>query len=303
MHAIEQRNHHKGCYISASMLMGTGCPRQVVYERTHDLYDYPTRRFWPMRGTLMHALIEDAPASVVEGGWMQELRLSYWLEYDEPAPIFDANGVVQGFDPTQKLRVELGGTTDAYNPVRLRLDDFKSMGDEKAEGMALAGHAKDAHEAQANVYRLLVARTKIDDAMLPRLREVGFDPTGHEYLPAPETLTIQGVSMMHLVQTGQEQEIKVKIPGPRGGLRTERRRCRVEAVRVWPLAETEAWVRPRVYQWYRWLVLGELPPVVPEAEKWLCASCPFNADVAAGGICHPVQERLRAALTDDLIVE
>lgn len=291
MYDVERRNHHKGAYISASMLTGGGCARQTWYERHHDFYEHPVRRLYAFRGTIIHALIEDAPAFLADAGWLQEIRMTVALEYpDLPAARFDADGRFVGLDHDRPLVITLGGTCDAYNPPLRKLADFKSMGDEKAERYAMRGMVEEKHEAQLNIYRWLIANTRITPELCARLRAVGYDPGDEEFLPCPDDLSIQGISMMSLVLSGSAQEMKVKRVLPNGQMITEQRLAIVEPVKAWPLAETEAFVRPRALKWYRHLVLGEIPDVVPRSEQWLCRNCPFN-----GKPCQPEQERQRLA--------
>ena len=166
--------------------------------------------------------------------------------------------------------------------------DFKSMGDEKAERYAIRGTVEERHEEQLNIYRWLIARTRITDQLRARLASVGYDPGTQEFLPAPEDLSIQGISMMSLVCSGTTAEMKVKRALPNGQMMTEQRLIVVQPVKTWSLEETEAFVRPRALQWYRHLMLGEIPEVVPQSKQWMCSNCPF-----LGKPCDPVTERKR----------
>ncbi len=292
MYEVERRNHHKGAYISASMLTGGGCARQTWYERNVEFYEQPVRRHWAFRGTIIHALIEDAPTWMQDAGWLQEIRMSVELEYpDLPAAVFDDEGRFVSLDHSRPLVITLGGTTDAYNPPLKKLADFKSMGDDKAEKYAVRGAVEDKHEAQLNIYRWLIAKTPVTPELRERLLSVGYDPKDDAFLPCPDDLSIQGISMMSLVLSGASQEMKVKRLLPNGQFLTEQRLCVIQPVRVWSLEETEAFVRPRALKWYRHLVLGEIPDVVPKSEQWLCRNCPFN-----GKPCQPEQERKLMAL-------
>lgn len=288
MYDLEQMNHHKGAYISASMLTGGSCPRQTWFERRHGFYEHPLKRLYSFRGTIIHALIEDGPSFLTDAGWLQEIRMSVELEYDEPMPVLDEEGNWTGaFYKRKKLKITLGGTTDAYNPPQLKLDDFKSMADSKAQRYALKGEVEDKHEIQLNIYRWLIANTRINNELRVRLATVGYDPGDQEFLPAPEHLGIQGISMMQLPYSGTTGEMKV----PRAkGFGSEIKDYSIATVRTWPLDEIEGYIRPRAYQWYRWLVLGEKPPVVAKDDAWLCRGCAFNGD-----LCFPEEERKSAA--------
>lgn len=292
IYRAERENHHVGAYISASMLTGGNCSRQVVYERTYPFYEYPRSRWWAFRGTMNHTLVEQAGVGMEAYGWGQELRMAVPLVYpDLPAPIFDPDtGLFTGqYDDRKPLEFTLGGTTDAHNVLRGALHDYKSMADAKvlmtaqgAKGGTFSPQLDDKWVWQLNIYRWLVAHTRI----APEVRE-RFNLEG-EFYPAPTELVIQGFGMMDLLQTGTS--VQVKVPN---GKWAKYATFDVDAVPVLPLDEIEAYIRPRALQWYRYLVLGEVPPVVEEADKWLCKGCCFNGDLIEGERCHPTEERGR----------
>lgn len=298
----DNQNYHQGDYISASMLAGTSCPRQTVLERSHDFYEVPVRRYWPFRGTLAHRMCEDAAGVIDKYGWLQELRLSTTLEYDHPAPIFEARiletrdgpqtvKVFTGrYEPTEALKVTVNGTVDAYNPYKRLLCDQKSQADKKAEMMvkgqkaegSFSRNLQDEHVMQVNTYRWLLARSRIPDTVRDQLAALGLPPIKGKCFPAPTELVIQGLSMMHLPRSGGE------YPWTDRGTTTL---YEIDHVPVLPLHEIEEYIRPRALQWYKWLVLGESTPVVGAARAWLCKSCSFNGERVPNGICFPTQER------------
>lgn len=293
----ETSNYHQGSYISASLISGAGCLRQVFYERDPEieLYDHATRRYWPFRGTHAHSIVERAGEMLAPSGWLQELRMTTELEYPElPAPVFDDQGVWTGdFDTTKPLLVKISGTTDCYN-FRLRsLWDMKSMADAKAE-MMIAGKKggsfspflEDRWVWQTNIYRWLVSRTPIPTELKAQFPE---DLAHLEYFPAPEYLGIQGIAMMHIPRTGSLATSK------KSGTN------RIDAVPVLPLDEIEQYVRREALQAYKALVLRRRPRVVEVDDAWLCKSCPFNGDLIPGERCHPEQERLTAQLKASLV--
>jgi len=286
----DQDNHHQGAYISASMLSdGTSCARRVVYERTYPFYDYPINRYYSFRGTHAHSIIERAADVVADYGWIQELRMAVPLVYPEVArPIFDAHGGFTGdFDPTEPLVLTLGGTADAYKcTTRTELHDYKTMADIKAETFAKAGKIEEKWIWQLNIYRWLIAHTAIppDVKARYRLRGTHFRP--------PSRLVIQGIAMQHMPRTGAAVQMK------KG--KWDKAIYDVPQIPVYPLEKIEAYIRPRALAWYRYLVLGTLPPVVGDESKWLCRFCAFNGELIDGERCHPTQER---AGTDLVVLE
>jgi hypothetical protein len=290
MWSAEHANVHQGAYISASMLSGTGCPRQVVYERHHDFYELPEKRYWAFRGTHAHSIIERGEQAMLQYGWLQELTLSVPFEYDLPAPVFQ-DGVFTGqYDPKRKLIIQVKGTTDAYNPLRRRLVDFKSMSDSKAamfaqgdKGGTLCDHLEDRWVWQTNIYGYLLSRTRVPDEVRDRLRAAGFKTTLPEFYPAPKEIVIQGIAMMNAPRTGASIEMKVS--------KYERRIMEIPPVPILPPEQVEAFIRTQALQWFRWLELGEPAPVVPKAMDWLCRGCAFNGEKIPGERCKPTAER------------
>jgi hypothetical protein len=294
----EQSNPHKGNLISASMLVGSGCARQTWFERQpdSDYHDHPIRKWWSFRGTHAHSIVEQAGDLAAPYGWLQELRMLVELPYpDQPAPVLDAHGNWTGtFDPSRPLIVCLSGTTDIYNPLRPPYPcfDMKSMADKKAEMMVTGNkpgtfsrNLEDKWVWQLNIYRWLLAHTRVPPALKRRYPEL----KGRQFFPAPEYLGIQGIAMMTAYRTGGRYTVRTG-----DWPRTRTATYDVDEVPVLPLPEIEAYIRPRALDWYRYLVLNEQPPPVPEDEKWKCKSCPFNGELIAGERCHPAQDRKAA---------
>lgn len=270
----ERQNYHKGAYISASMLSGTGCARQTVLERTEDYYDFPVKRYWPFRGTHAHEIIEKAGTTIEKYGWLQELRMSVELVFDD---ILESDG--------KPLVITVNGTTDSYNPSKppYPMWDMKSMADYKAMMMVrgskpgtFSPNLQDNWVMQLNVYRWLLAHTKIPAKIKRKLKLKG------TYYPAPEFLGIQGIAMMHIPRTGMPYELKVG---------KDLRIFNIDDIPVWPLAETEEFIRHEALKWHDWLVVGTMPPVVTEDKSWLCKGCAFNGERFKEGICFPTKER------------
>ena len=81
MYKADRGNYHNDTsYISASMLSGTDCYRKTLWERSEDFFDLPKKRFWPFRGTIAHALIEESGDYLEKYGWLQEIRLETTLK-------------------------------------------------------------------------------------------------------------------------------------------------------------------------------------------------------------------------------
>jgi hypothetical protein len=289
MWSMEQSNVHQGDYLSASMLSGEGCPRQTWYERQPDteLYEVPRRRFWPTRGTVIHGLIEGVRDVVAPHGWLQELRMLVPLVYPEhPAPIFDHNGVFTGeYDTTRPLIINIRGTTDAYNPWRLWLHDFKTLADYRVEEFLEGKQAGDFHEHvknswvwQVNIYAWLIAHTVISDEWREYFRQHRLPDLPGQYFPAPNRLQMQLISMMEPVLTATGRLYQLKV----GRTLQE---YHVEDVPTLPLDDVESFIRPKALQWYRWLTLGEIPPVVDKKRQWMCRNCPFYSKAIPGERC------------------
>jgi len=294
IYRLDTENYHTGTYISASMLSGSGCPRRTVLERTHDFHEFPVKRFYGFRGTIAHSIVEQSIEAIDKYGWMSEMRMLTSFTYpDLPKPIFDAAGVfTEEYDDSQPLVIDVGGTCDSYNPVMEALWDMKTMADRKAEMMVTGAksgefspHLEDSWVKQLNIYRLLIARTPMPSSVKKRFKLKG------DFLPAPTFLGIQGISMMNIPRTGAAYAMKL----PKRGMNI----FEVGQVPVWPLEETEEFVRAEALRWYRWLVLGQPTPVVPKSKKWLCEGCSFNGERLAEGICFPDQERSETLTLED----
>lgn len=302
MYEAEHRNHHKGSYLSASMIANeTSCPRQVWFERQPDIevYEPARRRFWPFRGTIIHALVEGSGPLVAPFGWMQELRMAVPLVYEDlAAPVFNEAGDFTGdYDDTQPLTIMLGGTTDCYNPYLRHLHDFKTVSDLKIygllngeEGGRFSQSIKDSWVLQTNIYGWLVSQTHITEEMRAEFRKYGLPELEGDFLPTPTSLEMQVISMMDIPLTGRGYQHKYKAPGKSRAVTTD---YTLESVPVLPAAEIEAYVRTRALDWFEWLVLGVKPDVVRGESSWLCYHCPFNGEKVQGGPCMPTAERER----------
>lgn len=288
MYKADVGNYHAGDYISASMLAGSGCSRQVMFERYEDFYEQPTRRYWAFRGTHAHAIVEGAQDIIAQYGWLQEIRMATSLSYPMPAPVFDDQGAWTGdFDSTKDLEITIRGTCDAYNPLRRVLVDCKSMADKKVEMMikgstpgTYSKNLQDSWVAQLNIYRYLIGRTPIPDWVHEQFDQHNIPRLKSKTFPSPTKLYIQGIAMMSHPVSGMQIAHK-----ERGGVTL----YDLDDVPVWTVKETEEFIRPRALQWYKALKLKQMPPVVPKDKDWLCRSCAFQ-----GNLCFPEKERAAA---------
>jgi hypothetical protein len=287
MWKADTENYHVGDYISASMIPDSGCARQTMLERQADYYDLPTKRYWPFRGTHAHKIVEDAGDIVGPYGWVQEIRMATELVYpEEPAPVFDADGVFTGtYDTTKPLTLYLRGTADAYNPYRGWLVDCKSMADRKVDMMIkgqkpglYSKNLQDNWVEQLNIYRFLISRTPVSLEAREAFATHGLPQLKRKNYPAPTNLYIQGIAMMSHPVSGSQHAHK-----DRGRVTL----YDIDPVPVWSLKDIEAFIRPRALDWYRTLNLGWVPPVVPASLSWLCKNCAFYDKK-----CFPEQERL-----------
>jgi hypothetical protein len=286
-------NYHQGDYISASMMAGSGCSRQVMFERYHDFYDLPTKRYWPFRGTHAHAIVEGAQDIIAQYGWLQEIRMATALRYDLPSPVFDDNGQWTGdYDSSKDLEIVVRGTCDAYNPLTRNLTDMKSLADKKVEMMikgstpgTYSKNLQDSWIAQLNIYRYLISKTAVPDWVHADYEKYGLPKLKGKTFPAPTKLYIQGIAMMSHPVSGSRLAHKER------GKTTV---YDIDSVPVWSLQEIEDYIRPRALEWYRALNMKIVPPVVPKDKAWLCRNCAFE-----GKQCFPEQERAEAQASSE----
>jgi len=285
----DTENYHRGTYISASMLAGSGCNRQVMFERFNDFYDLPQKRYWPFRGTHAHEIVEGAADIIAPFGWLQEIRMATTLTYPTPQPVFDENDQWTGdFDSTKDLELVLRGTCDAYNPIDSLLVDCKSMADRKVDMMIKGStpgtwskNLQDSWITQLNIYRFLIAHTPVPVEVRTAFENYNLPPIIGDTFPAPERLFIQGIAMMSHPVSGSRFAHKE---------RGKTTLYDIDHVPTWSLQDIEDFIRPVALEWYRALNLRETPPVVPKEKDWLCRNCAFN-----GKACHPEEERKAAS--------
>lgn len=301
MYKADTGNYHNdSTYLSASMLAGSNCARQVLWERTEDFYDLPRKRYWPFRGTHAHTICEGAGDLLAQFGWLQEIKTTASFSYpDIAAPIFDANGVWTGdFHASETLVINVQGTPDAYNPYTLQLADMKSMADTKAtmvitgsKGGTFSKNLQDDHVWQFNIYRLLISRTKITQEQRDAFMLLGLPELKGKFFPAPKELIMQGIGMMDIPRSGGTYYVSK---------RGQTTLYDIDAVPVIPLTKIEAFVKEKAFYWYKHLVMRMPAPVLPEEKKWMCTNCAFNGEIVQGERCFPAAERKEAANVGDL---
>jgi hypothetical protein len=191
--------------------------------------------------------------------------------------------------------VRLGGTLDAYNPYRAELHDYKTKADADIDavlkgqaGGSMSNAVSDEWVWQTNTYAWMLSKTKVPDSVKETFATHGLRPLRREYFPRPRIIKIQLISMKEIPLTGLSY-VKLR----------DKSEYRIDDVPVLPQFQVEEFIRERALQWYRWLVLRERPPVVSEEKKWMCKSCPFNAEVHPDGLCHPTSERSLSPDTQD----
>lgn len=290
IHHANHINYHKGAYLSASMLAGSNCMRRVYFERFDEngYYDLPRSAWWPYRGTVAHAVVEERGEEAFHlTTYMQEIRMTVDLVFeDQPMPIFDAAGEWTGkFDKKKPLVITVKGSCDCYSPWKRRLYDFKTMADSKAR-MVVDGKQDESWVVQTNIYGYLIAKTKITDEDRELFRKHGLPELDCEYYPQPESIHIQGLSMQELPMSGRNYVMQ-RTYAPK----------MVPPIPVMPLDEVEAIIRARAIEWYNTLVLKKMPPPVDDTRDWMCKGCVFNGEVIEGERCFPKQERSETGLS------
>jgi hypothetical protein len=192
IHSSNQRNHHKGRYISATAL--SGCVRRLKLERTVDYAEYYKNLYYGFRGTVTHQVIEDASIvdlgegrTLLDYGFLSEWRMQVGFCFTHGAfPIqgdVDPTGEYTLPCPTCAVPVEeqetfiLGGTLDGAQALWDEFDeetgilpcnlfDIKTM-QEYAVGYMIKGdpkntlhpQIKDAYVVQARIYAFLASHS------------------------------------------------------------------------------------------------------------------------------------------------
>jgi hypothetical protein len=188
-----QKNHHKGRYISATAL--AGCVRKLTLERTVDYAQEVSKVFYGFRGTLTHQIVEEAAAwkgmdgrSMLDMGFLSEWHMKLGFCFMHGA--FKVPKELDASDPDTwptDLKCPscdgdwfvLGGTLDGGTPVKfekgtgilwMNLEDLKTMQEYAVDkfvfgdpGATLHTHTKDDYVHQANLYKYLAERSDPPD--------------------------------------------------------------------------------------------------------------------------------------------
>lgn len=136
--ASNQRNHHKGRYLSATSL--TSCARKLRLERTVPYAEYFSQLYYAFRGTITHTVIEEAALvdlgdgkSLIDYGFLSEWRMqigfcfkhggfpiSPELDPSDLASLEEIECLICTAEGTPKDQQEvfiLGGTLDGAEPL------------------------------------------------------------------------------------------------------------------------------------------------------------------------------------------
>jgi hypothetical protein len=128
LRALYETSSRRDAGISATML--TGCLRQAALEQLLPYTDRPSRRWSALRGTLFHALVEEAHAPHL----IVEVRFR------------------KAYAPGQYLT----GKMDEVDPVRQVIVDYKTSTELPLESDVRLGGRKESWVWQTNIYRWLL---------------------------------------------------------------------------------------------------------------------------------------------------
>lgn len=207
---------HIGSYVSATSLLG--CLRGLYLERTKDWYMEPSSAWYTVRGTLLHAILENPDfrgyiddmgkyiIRVIDQGKVPEEINSLWMRVEGDllalADLLPNPYHVPDWESETEYELPLGvidgrkrflrGTIDVLRPLAGEILDYKTVGDKSLPWLGKCG-CKPEHELQFNVYRLLVER--------------GYpvDPSGNRLPHQPvhiKRIRAFYMSMMEVISTG-----------------------------------------------------------------------------------------------------
>jgi len=295
--ASNQRNHHRGKYISATSL--SGCVRKLQLERTVDYADFMQNSFYGYRGTVMHQVVEDSAlvdlgelGSLESLGYLSEWRMSigFCMEHggfrlpagsdatQDDAWLDTACPDCEPNNPTQVLL--LGGTLDGLEPIWDTFDpdegtldailwDLKTM-QEYAVRYFIQGdkknvyhpNVKDGHYEQAQMYRYMA-----------------------EICEPPQLLKDRGVKRLNLIEANIQVFAMNKFPrtGTHNSFKSGRSAEMdyfVPEITFESNEWVEEYIRERALPIYHSLVTGEkrgpiTEPTGGNEHSWLCRFCAF----------------------------
>lgn len=172
---------HIGTYISATALLG--CLRALYLERTEDWYQEPSTSWYSVRGTLLHAILENPDFGglvhdmsgyvqrLIDKGLASDEVGQLWLTLESDllamASMLPKPYHVPDWESEREFEMSLGvidgqerflkGTIDVLRPLLGEIIDYKTVGDKSLPYIGKFG-AKPEHEMQFNIYRMLVER-------------------------------------------------------------------------------------------------------------------------------------------------
>ena len=228
-------NPHTGQRISATMICG-GCSRKSLLERTVDYYIEPSQGLPTLRGSLLHAVIEQ--------GKSKELSKNYLIEQHMELPVTTKSG-----------SWTLSATIDLFDKKRKTLYDTKTLQTYSVEKLVKgqnkgtwSDHISDQYVKQLNIYRYVGEKTKLFKAKKLRLQIIDFG-----------RLILTGTTVGLKTQATKWKEELYEVPN----------------VPILPDSLVEEWINTQGDKWYRILFMNEPAPVYDDGYDWLCKSCQF----------------------------
>jgi PD-(D/E)XK nuclease superfamily len=172
---------HIGQYISATALLG--CLRELYLERTTPWYQEPPTSWYSVRGTLLHAILENPDFAglvndmrsyvnrMVDKGMASTDLGTLWLTLESDlmamASMMPKQYKMEDWESEKEFEMPLGvidgkerfirGTLDVIRRLAGEVLDYKTVGDKALPYIGKFG-AKAEHEMQFNIYRLLAER-------------------------------------------------------------------------------------------------------------------------------------------------
>lgn len=306
--ASAQGNHHRGKYISATML--SGCKRKPFLERTIRYADIMKNSFYSYRGTVMHQVVEDASSyeminadgqsvSLDSFGYLTEWRMLIGFCFEHSG--FAVPDTVTPFDEStwdavvcpeckrsrrkksEREWILLGGTLDGLEPLWKSFDkatgvlecilwDLKTM-QEYAVGYFIKGDKKNKyhlHVKDAHFWQAQVYKYLAERSIPPKaLRD-----SGVKEIKLVES-NIQVFSMGQFPRTGSSYRWKAHW-------RHEEKNWPIPPIHFVSDEDIEEHVRVNARPIYESLILNQKRPPIcePEGNKpgehsWECRFCAF----------------------------
>lgn len=304
--ASNERNHHKGKYISATSLTGS-CVRKLALERTLPYTQEPKKVLYGYRGTVMHTVIEDAVGwrglggkSLLDLGYLSEWSMIIGFcfrhagfplppgidptDQDTWTQVECPTCVDQGVPVEQQEWFVLGGTLDGAEPLTfdkesgtltMVLHDLKTMKDYAVnkfifgdEEATLHTHTKDGYVVQANLYRYLAERSVPPEALREKgIRQLKFDHA-----------RLQAFSMGEFPYMGSSYMARKHWKHPYTAQE-------IPVIKFFDDEWVENLIRENGKPIYDSFLTGQVrPPICPpegkgKSHSWMCDFCAFKGDV------------------------